>query len=233
MVYRLIKDSILYNADCLEILPKIGDVQAVITDPPYLLESGGSETREMGGKFSNKIYNNNGEFVDTQIEWADFMPPLSRVLKEGHAYFMANNRHVATAINEGLEAGFRFHNLLVWDKGTATPNRWYMKNCEFTILLFKGRAKMISDCGSRQLVSVPNILRSDHPTEKPVELIEHYIRNSTSPGDTVLDPFMGSGTTAIACENLGRKFIGIESNPEYFKMTCQRIERHQPQESMF
>ena len=111
-------------------------------------------------------------------------------------------------------------------------NRWYMKNCEYICFFFKGQGKAITDCGSKQLVKVPNVLNAAHPTQKPIELMELYIGNSTVPDETVLDPFMGSGTTGVACVRLDRRFIGIELDEEYFNLACERIQwaydHHQP-----
>lgn len=229
----IIGECVLFQGDALEILPTLEPVDLVATDPPYVLESGGNSTGKMGGKFAVGTYDNSGNIIPVEIEWSEFMPVIFKVLNHGHAYFMANNRHLATAINEGLKAGFGFHNILVWDKSTGTPNRWYMKNCEFTVFFFKGKAKYINDCGSRQLIRVPNVLNASHPTEKPVPLFEHYILNSTQLGETVLDPFMGGGTTGVACAKVGRKFIGIEKSPEYFDLACTRIERALDQPDLF
>lgn len=228
-----IGDATLYLGDCLEILPTLDKVDAVVTDPPYLLVSGGVTRPMMGGKFNSSEYDNKGAIVATDLDWSDFMPVIYAALNEGHAYFMANNRHVAEAIKQGESAGFKFHNLLVWDKGTATPNRWYMKNCEFTAFLYKGAAKQINDCGMKQLISCPIVFNADHPTEKPVAIMESYIKNSTQRGNAVLDPFMGSGTTGVACAKLGRKFIGIELEPKYFDIACKRIEDAYRQPDMF
>jgi site-specific DNA-methyltransferase (adenine-specific) len=121
------------------------------------------------------------------------------------------------------KAGFDFHNMLVWDKGTATPNRWYMKNCEFTGFFYKKPARAIADCGAKQLISCPQVDVTDHPTEKPVPLMRHYIEQSSARGDIVLDPFMGSGSTGVAAVQSGRRFIGIEKDERFFNMAVRRI----------
>ncbi len=228
-----IGDCTLYQGDCLEIMPTLGKVDAVVTDPPYLLESGGNTTGGMGGKFRRDRYDNDGAIVPTDIIWSDFMPYIAACLPDGHAYVMVNNRHVQAALVAAQNAGFRFHNILVWEKGTATPNRWYMKNCEFTLFLFRGKARPISDCGAKQLLRSPNVRNAEHPTEKPGELMAHYIGNSTDRNQTILDPFMGSGTTGVACAKLGRKFIGIELEPKYFDIACKRVEDAYKQPDLF
>ena len=122
------------------------------------------------------------------------------------------------------DEGFEFHNLLVWDKVSATPNRWYMKNGEFTGLFYKGNAFAINDCSSMSVIRLPHQDVSDHPTEKPVALMELFVRNSTQPGQTVIDPFAGSGSTGVAAVKCGRRFIGIEKDERWFKVACDRIE---------
>jgi len=219
----------LYHGDTIEILPTLGQcADLVLVDPPYKLTSGGNnpkdKSKKMGGCFGYGEYNNSGSIVPCDIDWSDFMPLLYEALISGnHAYVMCNNRHVANMMNEAEAAGFGFHNLLVWDKVTATPNRWYMKNCEFTGMFYKTPAKYVTNCGAKQLISCPQVDVSDHPTEKPVPLMRHYIEQSTERGQIVLDPFMGSGTTGVAAVHAGRAFIGIEKDEKYFNMAVQRI----------
>ena len=206
-----IQDATLYCGDCLEILPTLGKADAVVTDPPYRLTSGGKTPGGMTGG------------------WLTF----DSLNSDSDAYIMANDKNVNMALNAAKNAGFKFHNLLVWDKRTAVANRWYMKNCEFILYLYKGAARRIKDAGSKQLYSVLQIDSSTHPTEKPVELMRHYIGNSTERRQSVLDPFMGSGTTGVACAKLGRKFVGIEIEPKYFDIACERIEKAYAQPDLF
>ena len=223
-VEHLAEGVTLYLGDCREIVPTLGKVDLVATDPPYLLTSGG-ETKShlsLGGWLGS--YGNSGEVVKCDIGWPEIMRVAFDALgADGDAYFMANDKNVNLAWNAAEVAGFSVHNLLVWDKGTAVMNRWYMKNLEFVLYCWKGRAKMIRDPSSKQLAAVPNARDEGHPTVKPVELMAHYIRNSSDFGQTVLDPFMGVGSTGSAAVRLGRKFIGIEIEPKYFDLACRRI----------
>lgn len=212
----------LYHGDALEILPKVR-AHLIVTDPPYKLTSGGPDG-EMGGCFSRTEYDNKGGIVDCDIDWPDFMPLCFNALYgPAHAYFMANNRHVQGMLNAAESAGFHFHNLLVWDKISATPNRWYMKNCEFVGFFKKGQAFFINDCSAKQLISCPQVDVSDHPTEKPVALMQYYIEQSSVRGQIVLDPFMGSGSTGVAAVQSGMQFIGIEKDEDHFKTAAKRI----------
>lgn len=231
---EIIGNCTLYCGDCMDIMPELGEcADLVCTDPPYKL-TGGGKSDSMGGVFAGENYNNNGKIVECNVEWSDFMPLLyDCLIGDSHAYIMANNRHVQNMLNEAEKAGFRFHNLLVWDKGSATPNRWYMKNLEFIGLFFKGKAKFINDCGSKQLIKVPQENYGTHPTTKPVELMKHYILNSSNEKDTVIDPFMGTCPVGAACFITNRKFIGIEKDPEYFDIACKRIEEASRQKDLF
>lgn len=221
----------LIHDDTLTILPRMvaqgfrADV--IVTDPPYLLESGGCTEGGLHERFGadpESEYGNSGALFDDVPDWAEFMPILYAALADNaHAYVMANNRNVQAMLNAAQAAGFRFHNLLVWDKITATPNRWYMKNCEFTALLFKGKAFHINDCGAKQLIRCPQVDQSAHPTEKPVPLFQHYIENSTRPGALVLDPFMGSGSCGVAALRSGRQFVGIEKAQRWYDVAAGRI----------
>ena len=221
-----IGDAVLYHGDALVILQSIKS-DLIVTDPPYRLTSGGgtpNDGRRMSGKFNPTEYNNNGNIVDCDIDWSDFMPLCYQSLNDNsHAYVMCNNRHIQNMLNSAEESGFRFHNMLVWDKGNATPNRFFMKNCEFTGFFYKGKAKYINDCGAKQLLYVPQESYGDHPTTKPVMLMQHYIEMSSKLGDTVLDPFMGSCSTGYASLKSGRKFIGIEKSEKYFNLSVKRI----------
>lgn len=228
----VIGDCRLILGDCMEVMPLLGEFDAVVTDPPYLLESGGNTTGEMGGKFNRANYDNSGAIVTTEIDWVDFMPVISDRIKQGHAYFMCNNRHVASAQNAAENAGFRFHNLLVWHKSTITPNRWYMKNLEFTLFMFRGKAVPISDKGLSQLIRMETP-RGVHPNQKPWQLMESYIRSSCPNSGSVLDPFMGSGSTLVACVKSRRKGTGIELDPEYFEIACERVRKAYEQPDIF
>ena len=233
MRVEIIGDCTLHLGDMRDIVPSLSAVKSTITDLPYALESGGNTTGQMGGKFDKANYDNSGKIIECDITFEEIMPIIADVMPHGHAYSMVNNRYVRKAIATSEQAGLHFHNLLVWDKGTGTPNRWYMKNCEFTVFMSTGKAFYINDCGSRQLIKCPNILNAFHETEKPVALMEHYVVNSTKRGETVLDPFMGVGSTGIACANSGRKFIGCEIVPKYFDEACRRIERAYAAPSLF
>lgn len=230
----------LICGDMREVLPRLEDgADMVLSDPPYRITSGGNTTGEMAGCFDRAVYDNSGELFD-MVEWADMARPIFHALKpDADAVIMSSDRELQPARAAFEAAGFGFHRLLVWDKGTATPNRWYMPNCEFALYLWKGKARRIEDCGSKALRrcpqkdasasfvsdAAPERYRKGHPTEKPVALMEYWMGNSTKPGQVVLDPFMGAGAVPLAALRSGRRAIGIEKDPWWFECAVNRVER--------
>jgi site-specific DNA-methyltransferase (adenine-specific) len=154
-----------------------------------------------------------------------------RVLKEGtHFYTFCNTNDLPNFLNSAKGVGFKFHNLITVIKDTKMPNRWYLKYCELILFFRKGDAKPINDMTSRDYMEVCMPKKSSgklHITQKPLPLISKLVSNSSDKGATVLDPFMGSGTTGVACQNLNRDFIGIELDKEYFSIAKERIEKAQ------
>ena len=227
----IIGDCHLYHADTMEILPQLIAeglaADLVVCDPPYELTSGGCTKGGLHERFGNGKgnYGNSGNLFEGEIpKWPEFVPLFYQCLKSNaHCYMMADGRNQFDMQLAAREAGFRHHNLLVWDKVTATPNKYYMKNCEFTGFFFKGKAFKINECGSMAGVRLPHRDDTPHPTEKPIPLMEYYIGNSSKEGELVIDPFMGVGSTGIAALRLGRKFIGIERDAQWFDLACERI----------
>jgi DNA modification methylase len=217
----------LHLGDCLDVMRDIpdGSVDMVCTDPPYRVFSGGNKGNP---SLSKSLGGNNGKiFQHNDISFSDWMPIVFQKLKpNSHAYIMTNLKNLFELQACAVMCGFQVHNLLVWEKQNANPNRWYMKNCEYTLFLRKGEAFPIKNMGSKTVHKFQNPIGCKrHPTEKPVDLMEFYIMNSTMPGDTVLDPFLGSGTTGCAAANTSRKFIGIERDPDYFAIAQARIQK--------
>lgn len=223
----------LYHGDCLEIMKDIpdGSVDLVLTDPPYKMNhsTGGCTNIGLKNKWQGNIKAGNTVMnFDLNIKFLDWLPEVYRVLKSGsHCYIFCNDKNVQELLNEATKCGFRESNILVWVKNNATPNRYYMKNLEFVLFLYKGKAKPINNMGSKCAIEVKNINGKQklHATQKPIDLLEIYIKNSSKQRDVVLDLFMGSGSTGVACVNTNRKFIGIELDKGYFEIASERISK--------
>lgn len=225
--------------DCLELMKNIPDnsVDLVVTDCPYHIVQGGCTNIPRKDE-SSDIFNRRNTFTQANaksgklfdfndIEFKDWLPDIFRILKENtHCYIMINGRNMMKLQQEAEKVGFKFQNILVWNKGNTTPNRYYLNACEFILMLRKGNAKNINNMGTKNVLDIKNIRGNKvHPTEKPFELMKILIENSSQENDVVLDPFMGSGSTGVACIKTNRNFIGIEIDEKYFKIAKERIEK--------
>ena len=218
--------------DALSLFKDIEDetIDCIITDPPYETISGGSNENAGVNRPGGILSKNDGKiFEHNDLDIRDWIGECYRVLKQNtHIYIMTNFLNLEKYLYSIREAGFDIHNLLVWEKNTATPNRWYMKNCEYIIFARKGAAKPINDCGSKTVLQFKNVTNRIHPTEKPLDLLELLITNSTMPEQTVLDPFGGSFSTALAAVRTGRKAISFEIDEEYYDLGKKRLEAFDP-----
>lgn len=222
-----IGDCTLYLGDARSIMPVLPKSDLCVSDVPYPLTTGGvsKSSKTMSGIFASHNYANDGQLVMATVPFPEMMTGIYDCLKtNADCYIMSNDKSLHALESAALDSGFKKHNLLVWDKVAPTANRWYMKNCEFTLYLWKGRAKTINDPSSKQTCRAGERGESDHPTEKPVSLMSEYVRNSSDLGDLVIDPFMGSGTTLVSCAQLGRRGIGIEIDEHHFETACLRVE---------
>ena len=219
--------SLLFG-DCLERMKEIpdGSVDLCISDIPYKL-TGGGKGDGVNSKRPKGILSENTQLMSVP-KFEDWLPNLYRVMNEGsHIYLMCNFKNLNDLMNKTEIVGFKHVNLLVWEKNNCTPSQFYMKNCEYTLLLRKGKSKYINNIGDSKTVhKFNNIIGNKvHPTEKPEQLMKFYVENSSNVGDTVLDMFMGSGSTGVACVNTNRKFIGVEMGEGYFDIAKDRIEK--------
>ena len=227
----------LRKGDCLEIMKDIPDksIDLVVTDCPYHIVSGGCTNiprkDEPSGIFNrrNTFTQKNAKsgklFDENDIEFKDWLPEVYRVLKDNtHAYIFINARNLKELQQAAEDVGFKFQNIIIWNKGNSTPNRYYLNAYEMILMLRKGGAKNINNMGTKNIIDVKNIRgNKTHPTEKPIELNKVFIENSSNENEIVLDPFMGTGSCALACNELNRNFIGIELDEKYFNIAKERI----------
>lgn len=226
MIHIEIKLNTVYNMDFIKGVKYISDksIDLVVTDPPYKLVQGGCTNKAVTLKGATNLKNGN-VFDNNSIKFSDWIPEIYRVLKENtHCYIMCNDRNLKELLIESENAGFKLLNILVWKKKKHSPNRYYLKNAEFIVFLRKGGAININNMGTFQCLEIDNVKNKFHPSEKPIELMEIYINNSSKENDVVLDPFMGAGSTAIACINTNRNYIGFELDSTYCDITNKRIQ---------
>lgn len=217
----------IYNNDCLNVFKSIENesVDLIVTDPPYKLITGGMKSGFSCGK--NNIFKKSKTgllFKNNNIEISQWIKILFCKVKENsHVYIFVNSLNIRNFLNNIHESGFKLKNILIWQKNNKNASRSYMKNCEYILFLEKGRHKTINMPSSPTCFQFNNPRNKKHPTEKPLDLLEFLIKNSSKENDVIFDPFMGSGSTGVACINSKRKFIGIEIDKEYFDIAKIRL----------
>jgi len=210
----------LIHGDCLEKMKDIpdGSIDMILTDPPYGMDL---TPQRKSAKFAGvKIKN------DDQLNWSDdFFSECYRVTaKISSSMFFCNHHCVSEFISSAKKAGYEIKNLIVWDKGHFGMGGNWRPVHELVLVCVKGRFVTKSN-NLKTIINFKKVhhTKAKHPTEKPIPLLEHLIDEVDSNPSVILDPFMGSGTTGVACKNLDRNFIGIELDEEYFKIAEQRI----------
>ena len=214
----------LYCGDCREILPTLGRVDAVVADPPYGVELTERVTKHTK-RAATKTYQDDGEFIRNEIipriKLAIALAPVSAVtsgIRWLHEYPPATDIGTVFFANGAGRSPFGFN--------CNNPILYYGK-CPY---LAKGKGSRPNSVSATHWFSED----VDHPCPKPVKMMEWLIaRVSDEREQTILDPFMGSGTTGVAAVKLGRRFIGIEIEPKYFDIACRRIEEATRQRDLF
>ena len=223
----------IYNEDCLEGMKLIPDnsVDLIITDPPYPTTSRGCAGNS-GGMLQKDINKKGKVFLHNNINISEYAPECFRALKNGgHFYIMTNHKNLIEMLNVCTSTGFHFIKSLIWNKGNKIMGTFYMSQFEYILFFRKGKGVKINNCGTSDILNVPNIKTKDengknlHDTEKPVELMKILIENSSKENEIVLDPFAGIGTTAIACINTNRNYIGFELDKHYCEIANERIRK--------
>ena len=197
-------------------------IDLVITDPAYeSLEKHraiGTTTRLKHSKASS----NDWFKVFPNARFGELFREVFRVLRRNtHFYLLCDAETMFIAKPEAERAGFRFWKPLVWDKRTIGMGYHYRARYEFVLFFEKGKRRL-NDLGIADVIAVPRI-HGGYPAEKPPELSEILIRQSSQPGEVVADPFMGSGSAGVAAMRLGRRFLGNDLNPEAVRFAEQRL----------
>lgn len=209
----------LIQGDCLEKMKDIpdGSVDCAIFDPPYKLSQ----------KYTTSVDSDNllavSSIYPSAIE-------LSRIVKKGNfACVVYDNRILPLVLDAFKNAGWKYTRCLTFYRraGSASNMCGWMSTSDLILLFQNGSGKLNFYGKCSHDVYVKDKLEKEgfgHPAQKPIWLMEDLIQRLSKENDTILDPFMGSGTTGVACKNLNRNFIGIELDPTYFEIAKKRIE---------
>ena len=211
------------QGDCFEILKNETNesIDLIITDPPYGMSFQSNYRKEKHLKIEN----------DNTLEWLDnFVQQAHRVLKINTHFYCFCSWHHIDIFKQAIQKHFEVKNILIWVKnntGMGDLSGDYAPKHEFIIYARKGKKKLNGRRDSN-ILEYKRTGNKLHPTEKPVNMFEFLIKKSSMENDIILDPFAGSGTTAIACINTKRNYILIEKEQEYIDIINKRIESVQP-----
>ena len=209
------------RGDCLEVLPTLADksVDLVLTDPPYGIKI--NRRAKLVGTATHRSRK------ATAHGWDD-KPPDPRVWPE---IFRVSHNQVVFGANYFWEQFYSSQCYIVWDKRGDLPEVPFCPT-EFAWTSFVKEPSKRYVIRNHGFIRDSKDPRTGHPTQKPTELLARILEDFTRPGDLVLDPFMGSGSTGVACLNTGRRFIGIEKDAAYFDIARQRIEQAAAQQRL-
>ena len=231
----------LYNEDCLKTLDRFIEqgvkVDAIITDPPFLHVKGGMKSKRINtGSYKAESFVNTKmrDFGEKNIN--TYLNKCKKIFNGSfNGYFFCSKLQIVFYLKWCNENKLKY-DVLIWDrmKNSMISSKFYSSSIDYVIRIYGvGRAlnKILNKNGKSdinyykkiQLYKQPK--NYGHETEKPIELITKYIKLSTNENDTVLDTFMGSGTTGVACKNTNRNFIGIELDKGYFDTAKERINK--------
>lgn len=246
----------LLNGNCLDLLDEVEDnsVDMILTDPPYNISQENqcvdrSKFRSPIMRRDKAINYDFGEWDNMDREYFlnftyTWLEKACKKLKDGGTIVsFFNKEDISLLTYFSKDFGVRNRSTFVWHKANPTPSFRkvnYLSACEFAFIGSKGSKGWTFNFGLQSemhnFMETPNASSygvTDHPTEKPLQIINHFLKIHTNEGDTVLDPFMGSGTTGVGCKQLGRNFIGIEKDEHYFQVAKNRIENEGKREDLF
>lgn len=211
----------LYNGDCLEIMDRLIDegvkVDCILTDPPYGMNFKSNYRKE---KYNSIVNDDNLDFIK------NYFSKCYTLLKEDTHIYCFCSWHNIDKFKMEFEKYFKLKNIIVWEKNNTSMGDLkgsYAPKHEFILYGHKGR-RLRNGFRYADIIKANRTNNKLHPTQKPVDLLEIFIKQSTDKNDVVFDGFMGSGTTGVACMNTNRKFIGIELDNNYFDIASKRIE---------
>lgn len=226
----------IYNIDCNKGMNKmIKDnlkVNLIIADPPYVI-SKKSQFHTMKDRKKPRKGTDFGEW-DKGFNNKPWIKKSYELLNNGGSLLVFNDfKKASDIINYAQSVGFIYKDTLIWKKTNPMPrnrDRRYVPDVEMIIWFVKPGKWIYNRQNSKyesSVISIPSEsgggYKRYHPTQKPVKLIEYLIKIHSNENDLILDPFMGSGTTAISAKNTNRKYIGFELNKEYFELSIKRI----------
>lgn len=215
MIEHLAEGVTLYLGDCREILPTLGKVDAVVTDPPYGLDESNRNKHLSRGKLARPVDYGDGQWDEIRADQS--IIDLCRATSRWQIIFGGNYFELPPTTC-----------WLVWDKLNGNND---FADCELAWTNLPQAVRRIQWLWNGMIRAEKGT--REHPTQKPREVMKWCIEQLPLENGAILDPFMGSGTTGVAAVKMGRKFIGIEIEPKYFEIACKRISEALRQPDLF
>ena len=219
----------LYKGDCLGLLQGIPNktIDLVVTDPPYDIETSGAGLYKQADKQYVK------ELVGMKDGFSEeILDELCRVMKKINIYLFCSQKQIIPLLDYFVKRKGCNWNMLSWHKSNPVPacGNKYLTDTEFILFFREKGVKIYGSFDSKKTYYITPLNQKDkkkygHPTCKPEEIVKNLIVNSSQEGDTVLDPFVGSGTTGAVCVKTNRNFIGMELDENYFTTAQDRINK--------
>lgn len=224
----------LFNDDCLNQIKTIesNSIDLILTDPPYNIAQYSTGNINLPNRA--EINNNIADWDLLEINPSDFLQEFKRILKPDGNIFIFTSYNLLGKWHEVFDKEFDTFQFFIWHKTNPVPKIYkngFLNSCELIICLwnkghkwnFTKQNEMHNFFESPICMRPERLKEPKHPAQKPVKLLQHIIKIASNENDTVYDPFMGVGSTAIASIRLNRKFIGCEIDNIYFKATIDRI----------
>jgi len=229
------------SSACIKQIPD-HSIDLILTDPPYNL--GRYSTGNIKMSWRKDFNNDVAEWDTTIFDPAEWLDEFRRVLKPTGTIFAFTSYNLLGQWHQAFDPVFDTFQFMVWHKTNPPPKlrrAGFLNSCELIICAwdkghtwnFTKQKEMHNFIESPICMGKERVKDPVHPTQKPVKVLSHLIKLATNPGDLVLDPFMGVGSTGVAALKLGRRFIGIEIDPLYFKAATKRIEELTSAPSLF
>ena len=228
----------LRYGDCFKLLDDIPDksVDLILTDPPYNIAKYSTGNIDLPGR--SALNNDLADWDKTEIEPRELLANFKRIIKPKGNIFIFTTYNQIGKWHGVFDPEFDTFQFMVWHKTNPAPKIYkngFLNSCELIVCMWnKGHQwNFSSQKEMHNFIQTPICMQPErlsnpkHPAQKPVKLLEHIIKIASNEGDTILDPFMGVGSTGIAAYNLKRNFIGIELEKEYFDATNKRFQTHE------
>ena len=221
----------IYNVDCYKAIKDIPDksIDCIYTDVPYIIQNGGVSDSSLSQRVQ-RLRNVDLKDIKDGIDYSIF-DDFDRIMKKINLFIWCSKEQIVDILNFWYKRRDRInYEILVWNKYNPTPlcNNVWLPDIEYCLYFRESGVVLNDGYENKSKWYASPINKSDkdkfeHPTIKPLQLVERHLKHATQPNDIILDCFMGSGTTAVACKNTGRRYLGFEIDKHWYDIAQNRL----------